>query len=188
MIDTADLGARLDQPVVSLRTRPYQYRTSHQVDEVEVDLADGSTRVLLLKHIRRSKLSARARRAKPIFLHDPRREGEAYRVLEGTGLGVPKCYGSTEDWLLIEKVRGVELWQLGDVEAWARSASWVRRMHDLYAGRLPMSDHLLRYDATYFRLWPERALLRHPELGRVAGGYDRIVGLLTQGAPTLIHG
>ena len=188
MIDAKALAARLEEPVVDVRRRPYPYRTSHHLEQLEVELAGGSRRLLLLKHVRRSKLSAKARRAKPQFLHDPRREAEAYRLLEPAGLGVPACYGANDDWLLIEQVPGVELWQLGEIEPWARAAAWLRRLHDRFAVNLPESDHLLKYDAAHFRLWPERAARLHPELAPVVVGYERIVRLLTDVAPTFVHG
>src|SRR5712692_664974 len=108
----------LDQPVVSFRRRPYAYRTSHRVEELEVVLQDATRLELLLKHLGWSKLGANARRAKPSFLHNSRREVEAYRLLSTSDLGTPVYYGSTDEWLLIEKVPGVELWQIGDAEAW----------------------------------------------------------------------
>lgn len=188
MIDAATLAVSLDQPVASVRRRPYPYRTSHRLDELEVVLSDGTRLELLLKDLRRSKLHATARRSKPPFLHDPLREVEAYRLLASTGLGAPVCHDSGANWVLLEKVPGVELWQVGELEAWADAARWLERLHALFAERPPAGRHLLRYDADYFRIWPDRARRRHPALESVLGGYERVVELLAQLPTTFIHG
>jgi aminoglycoside phosphotransferase len=143
---------------------------------------------LLLKDLRRSELDPAARRAKPAFLYDPHRELEAYRVLADAGLGTPICYDTGEHWLLLEKVPGVELWQVGEVESWVEAAGWLARFHAYFAGRPPVSDHLLCYDRSYFSLWRDRARNRHRELAHVIAGYDRVLEILSGLPVTLIHG
>jgi aminoglycoside phosphotransferase len=187
-MDAAAMTVRLDRSVASVRRRPYPYRTSHRLDELEVLLEDGTRLELLLKDLRRSRLHTSARIAKPAFLHDPLREIEAYHLLAPTGLGAPMCHDSGEDWVLLEKVQGVELWQVGDLNAWVDSARWLTRLHSLFAGHPPSSHHLIRYDEDYFRIWPARARRRHPALASITDNYERVVQLLAREPVTLIHG
>jgi thiamine kinase-like enzyme len=109
-------------------------------------------------------------------------------LLASAGLGVPVCHDAGDDWVLLEKVAGVELWQVADVDSWAGAARWLGRLHALFADRPPNSQHFLRYDAAYFRIWPDRARQRHPELSSVLGDYERIVDLLSELPTTFIHG
>lgn len=188
MMEARDLEQSLGRPVASIGRKPYSYRTSHQIDELEVVLADGAQMALLLKDLRRSELEPAARLAKPEFLHNPHRELEAYRLLADAGLGTPICYDAGDHWLLLEKVQGVELWQLGELEAWVAAARWLARFHSHFARRPPVSDRLIRYDADYFALWPVRAQRGHPALAGVVTGYERVVEILSALPTTFVHG
>jgi aminoglycoside phosphotransferase len=182
------LSASLGRPVASVERRPYPYGTSHRLDELTVVLSDGTKVGMLLKDLRMPEVDAIGRSSKPIFLHNPRREIEAYRLLASAGLDVPICHDSGDDWVLLEKVPGVELWQVGDVATWSDVARWLRRLHTLFAERPPENHHFLRYDAAYFRIWPDRARRRHPALSSALGDYERIVELLSGLPATLVHG
>jgi hypothetical protein len=188
MIEVLSVARGLGRPVATVDQRPYPYRTSHRLDELQVVLADGTRMDLLLKDPRRSELDPAALRAKPAFLYDPLRELEAYRVLAGAGLGTPICYDTGEHRLLLEKVRGVELWQVGEVEVWVEAARWLARFHAQFSERPPVSDHLLCYDLSYFSLWRDRARHRHRELAHLIAGYDRVLEILSGLPVTLIHG
>ncbi len=131
------LGAR------SVRRRPFEYRSSAPMAELEVD-----GRTLLLKDLSPSALTGRARAAKLEFLHDPRRELEVYRsLLDGADLGTPELAVAVSDpdrdryWLVIEKVRATELYQVGELERWQEALRWLAGLHDhfveLRADRLP---------------------------------------------------
>src|SRR5256885_1085112 len=170
MIETPQLERRLGGPVATVNRAPFSYRTSHRIDELKVVLADGTRLDLLLKDLRRSELHPRVRAVKPAFLHDPGREVEAYRLLEGSGLGTPRCIDSGDEWLLLEKVEGVELWQAGEIERWLEAARWLALFHAQSAKRPPVGTHLLQYDASYFALWKER-VRPQPELERVLDRY-----------------
>src|SRR5439155_22320281 len=61
--------------------RPCPYRSSFALEELEVALEDGGTLELMFKDLGQDALSERARKVKPLFLHDPLREIEAYRSL-----------------------------------------------------------------------------------------------------------
>jgi hypothetical protein len=174
--------------MIEVGRKPYEYQTSHRIDQVDFAMLDGSHVQLLQKNLKRSELHAGARLAKPAFLHDPRREVEAYRLLANTGLGTPKCHDTGEDWVLMEKVPGVELWQVAELLTWVQTARWLARFHARYAGRPPANHHLLRYDATYFGLWPARAQHRHPKLARVLHRYERVIEILCSEPITFVHG
>jgi hypothetical protein len=103
----AELTRVLGRQVTAIERRPSPYRTSFPLEELRVELADGTRLELVHKDLRRSALSATAHRVKPEFLHDPGREIEAYRLLAGRRLGTPVCYGAGRGWILLEKVPGV---------------------------------------------------------------------------------
>src|SRR5439155_14698205 len=131
-------------------------------------------------------LTERARAAKLDFLHDPGREIEVYRtLLDGAELGTPALAGAAADpdrgryWLAVEKVPGVELYQL-ELEHWHEVARWLGRMHDRFVG-LAAAGRLLRYDRSFFELWPARADVHPP-------GYEAVIDRLASLPTTLVHG
>jgi hypothetical protein len=179
-------------PVAHVERRPSEYRTSFALDELDVRLEDGALLELVLKDVSTGGLAPGARDAKPGFLHDPRREIEVYRhVVEPLGLG-PKLYGSIADgrrfWLLLERVRGVELFQVGELEIWQEVARWLARMHDRC--RDVRAPRLLRYDRGYYERWLRRAreVSGASELDRLAAGYPAVVERLLELPRTFVHG
>lgn len=194
------------QRVASCSRRPFEYATSSAIDELEVAFDDGTRVTVLLKDLARERLIGDARWSKPEFLHEPRREIETHlRLLGPAGLG-PRCYGAVDDapssrhWLILEKVAGVELWQVGDVEVWARVARWLAGFHARFADRVPevraANPHLLELDANWFRSWNERAraTLQSIEDDRAAtlhaglAGYEGVVERLAALPVTFVHG
>jgi Phosphotransferase enzyme family len=168
--------------VRELRRRPFEYRSSAPLVELE---ADG--RRLLLKDLSPTSLTERARAAKLEILHEPRRELEVYRtLLAGAELGTPELAATVEDpgrdryWLVVEKVPGTELYQVGEIERWQAVAVWLARLHDRFA-ETGAAGYLLRYDRSYFELWPSRA-------GVTLSGYEAVVERLTSLPKTLVHG
>ena len=168
--------------IQSARTR-YAYGTSHHLDLLHLVLADGRSLEAL-----RKDLTPVGRVVKPDFLHDPRREVEAYRILAGAGLGTPACYDAGEHWILLERVPGIELWQVGELETWVAVAQWLSRLHGRFAAETPTNNRLIRYDGPYFRLWPERVRHAHPALAQALTGYERVIEILTAEPRTLVHG
>jgi hypothetical protein len=166
--------------VIELSRKPYAYGTSHRLDEVVIEDRSGARTTMLRKDLGAAE--------KPEFLHDPRRERQAYEVLAGAGLGTPACQESGDGWLLLEKVDGVELWQLGELDSWIEVARWLSRLHSRFDAALPVAEALLSYDAGFFRIWPERAAAKHPTLSPLVAGYDRVVEILTRQPLTFIHG
>jgi hypothetical protein len=199
-----EILACLETPgVVRIERRPYSYATSYPLEEVTAFCDDGLTLHLILKDLTWDRLLGDARRTKPRFLYEPRRCIETYRrVLRGSGVGAT-CHGAFTDdargrhWILIERVPGVELWQIGDLGTWESIARWLAGFHRSFADEgervMRRNPHLLRYDSDYLRLWPARALDvaggdEHRRLAAVVAGYDQVVERLTAVPPSFVHG
>jgi aminoglycoside phosphotransferase (APT) family kinase protein len=206
-VDSAELRAELEhlldgQSVDGIAQRPCPYRTSYELDEIDVAFADGTSLELVLKSLDRSALDPAALRAKPEFLHDPLREIEVYRsLLEPAELGTPRFQGAVVDperdryWLLIENVTGEVLWQVGELEVWRESARWLAIFHERFRDRSlgAAGAHLLVYDAAFYAAWMERALDfagrdRRPALESLATRYDEVAERLAALPRTFIHG
>jgi hypothetical protein len=196
--------------VVRLERRPSIYSTSFAIEELDVRLDDDTSFRLLYKDLSRHALLEDARQAKPTFLYDPLREIETYRSILGPNrLGTPICYGAIVEpraeryGLLLEKVPGVELYQVGDLATWRRVAEWLAVVHARFARQseaLARVVPLLRHDAGYYRLWADRARATlgraGPRLSRderrgteqLFGNYDRVVERLVALPVTFVHG
>jgi hypothetical protein len=198
------LERRLGRGIRGLRRQPFIYTSSFVVEELEVQLDDGTELALLLKDLSPSALLESSRAAKPVFLYDPRREIETYRtILAHLGLGTAFCYATFADdhseryWLVLEKVPGVELYQVGDVRLWQAAARWLADLHTRGAG-LTDADaeaaHLLRYSAPSYRGWMQRAVVHALEprtrdaLEWLAKGHEQVVERLVALPQTFIHG
>ena len=172
--------------MIELSRRPYAFGTSHRLDQIELERPDGTRITALFKDLRASELGEAARDIKPAFLDDPRREVQAYALLADADVGIPECYAAGEDWLTLELIDGVELWQVGEVETWIRVAGWLA---DFHARRFEIGETiLLDYDREFFEIWPERAVAKYPQLRKKLGRYERVVDLLCGQPKTLIHG
>lgn len=194
----------LGAEVVSLIKRPFRYATTHAITEIRVVLADGSRRTLLHKDLGVASRLPEARGHRPAFLDDPGREVEVYRsILGGNVPGIPDCLASkAEDdagaWmLLLEKVPGVELWQVGEPKVWCEVARWAARFHQQ---NLPSVGHalarLVSYDRAFFEAWPGRARRfaqrwppdRRRRLSQALDGYDLVVDDLAKMPRRFVHG
>lgn len=199
----AALEASFDRPVVALARAPYRYATSHALEEVQVELEGGERTTLILKDLDPARLAPGAVDGKPAFLREPRREIETYRrLLAGTAIG-PRCHGARSDehgqWLLLAKVPGVELWQVGRLEVWEAVAAWLAGFHERFAvcadsiaGRNP---YVLTRDRADFDRWRERgraALAGSDDVraGDLARRLDALPppNALTSTRRTLLHG
>jgi Phosphotransferase enzyme family len=171
----AELASLLGVAPDALRRRPFEYRSSAPLVELEID-----GRSVLVKDLSPEALTERSQAAKVGFLHDPLREIEVYGTLLN-GLGTPALIGADRErhWLVVEKVAGTPLYQV-ELERWHEVARWLARLHDRFAG-LAEQEHLVRYDRSYFELWPERADVRPP-------GYDAVIDRLAALPTTLVHG
>jgi hypothetical protein len=190
-----------------IRRRPSAYRTSFPLEEIEVDGEDGTVR-LAFKRLGWSELDGNARLAKPRFLHDPRREPAVYESLLGpAAIGAPRLFGSSVDpdreryWLFVEWVDGRELHQVGDRSLWEAAAAWLARMHEQLGADLEQharSGRLLDHNASFYRLWMQRArefakaAADHaspaPALDWLARRHESVVEALLSLPRTVIHG
>jgi Ser/Thr protein kinase RdoA (MazF antagonist) len=189
---------------LSISRRPYRYATSFPLDEIDLQLDDGRSVALILKDLTWQRLPEDARLGKPKFLYEPRREIETYRrILKPLELG-PRCFGAQHDpsgsgsWLVLEKLRGVELWQVGDLALWDEAARWIARLHArfLVLDVLDLNPYLLHCDADWFRAWATRAKEKLGEsddrrsrfLIDVLDGYHSIAECLAALPRTFVHG
>ncbi len=185
----------LRKPIQRIERRASRYQTSFRLEEVDVWLDGEQPLRLVLKDLSRSTLSAVALRAKPEFLYDPLREIEVYGSILASGLGAPKCYVSVAQphlnrtWLVLERVPGIELYQVGDLEVWRSAANWLSAFHASHLNHLPTSTHLLRYGRDFYLRWLERALeFTGERLNPIAQRYEDVIDLLVSLPPTFIHG
>ena len=154
--------------VRAMERRPAAYSSSYALEELDVTLEDGTRLELLFKDLSPSALTAEARWVKPDFLYDARREIAVYRtVLSGMPLGTATCYGARASrrlkryWLFLERVRGMALWQVGDLDVWQDAARWLARMHrglQQRAAASPARTLWIRYDAAFYQRWLRRAV------------------------------
>lgn len=164
------LACREDLPsaVVGLTRWASRYATSTTIENVEATLGDGTRLHLILKDMSPSAILPGARRAKPKFLYNPRRELETYRsLLNGERIGTPACYAAVADdnaerfWVLLEKFPGVELYQVGDLERWQQAAAWLGLMHSRFAGDADVIQRrgvpLVIQDSSFYSQWIFRA-------------------------------
>lgn len=192
--------------VLVLSRRPYRYATSAPLEVLEVRMSDGSELTLILKDLCRDHMLEGARAAKPTFLHQPCRELETYRQILGpAGIG-PRCIATVSQsnperhWLVIEKVPGVELWQVGELAVWEEVARWLGRFHSYFTRSVPelrsQNRYLLEYSEEWFRSWCVRADAalaesqdsRAPGLRAVLRGYGSVIAAFVQLPRTLVHG
>jgi Ser/Thr protein kinase RdoA (MazF antagonist) len=189
--------------VTKLERRLYAYASSFALEELEVLLGDSRRLRLIFKDIGDAALLSEARRVKPNFVRDSRREIEVYRaVLPGLDLGTADCYAAVSDesagrfWLFLERVSGVELGQIGELETWRQVGRWLGAAHACLAERRAVgraTGRLLQYDADYFRSFGARARAFAPPqsreaVDRVVDRYEAVIELLTTLPLTIVHG
>lgn len=202
-----ELARHLERPgrIVRLDRRRSRYATSHHLEQIHVVLEDGVELELMCKHLGRGGLLPSARGAKPSFLEDSRREPTVYRsLLAPAGLG-PRWYGEATDpeaggsCLLLEKVGGIELYQVGELATWQRVASWLAGMHErlriAVSSAEPDLACLVRYDAAFYRRWMRRARATFADepsaarqVGWLAARYEPAVEHLVTRPATVVHG
>lgn len=198
------VGRTFGSEVVNVTTRPLRSATTHAITEIDVVLADGSHRSMLHKNLGIDHRLAQAKGHRPSFLDDPGREVRVYRsVLANEVPGIPQCLASEADddagawWLLLERVPGVELWQIGDLEVWCDVARWAAALHQHPGTADPvMRTPLVSYDRSFFQQWPKRARQfavrwrpsRRHRLDEALRGYDDTVDALAGMPRCLVHG
>ena len=198
------LAELLSKEVESVTVVRSRYSTSFPIDDVTVHLCDGSRLDLVRKDLSWASLLPPAHRGKPAFLYDPRREMRLYmEVLSAAPPGTARCHGVLDDpgagtrWLFLERLEGVELYQVGDLARWQAAAAWAAHLHVRFEGQvgalLQAGIPLLVHDRDWLQRWAERAVagatrtnarvLRHLR-SRTGVLWARLAGLPT----TLVHG
>jgi Phosphotransferase enzyme family len=165
----------------AVHRHPYRFATSCPLTELHVSYGDRASRMLL------KELGARP--SGPDSTADPRREIGVYRdVLAPAGIG-PALHAYGADWIIVELVDGIELWQVDAVEGWEAVASWLGHHHRRFVGRTAElhAAGLFVLDASVLLSWVDRAApyLRgwlDPAACRAS------LAELSAAAPTLVHG
>jgi Phosphotransferase enzyme family len=184
-----------------LERRPYQYATSAPLDELRVRLRGGSELTLILKELARERLIGDARTSKPEFVYEPERELVTYRdVLAPEGIG-PRFYGAgAGEWFVMEKVRGVELWQVGELPVWEAVSAWLGGFHARFAGRVDeirtANPHLIEHTRSWYLAWRDRARTalaaandpRAPDLMPALDRYPELAASLAALPRCFVHG
>lgn len=196
-----------ERTVVSLRQQPSSYHSSFAIEELEITLEGGDRLQIIFKDLSQRAVLEGAQRNKPQFLYDPKREIETYRkVLAPRGLG-PVCYGGVIEeetgryWLFLEKVRGLELYQIGEMSVWKQAARELASIHESLAGQakaLAETVPLLRYNESYYQIWMRRAqdflsgpgqpLEMRERIMYLSERYSRVIEHLLELPQTFIHG
>lgn len=193
------IRSRLGASIDAFARSPSRYSTSFAIENLELSLDDGSRLALVFKNLSSEALLEDPRRTRPEFVYDPQREVDVYRHLLSTAdLGTARLYAAQADaaagryWLFLEKVQGVELYQVEDLEVWKAAARWLRTMHDtLSSADAPAS--VTRYDAEWYRLWMKRAANFTGEesavaVARIASLHEAVVEHLCALPATVTHG
>jgi hypothetical protein len=194
--------------VVDLRWHESPYRSTSPIAEVLVRLEDGARMQLLVKDVGSGSRVRNEDGGKPGAVADAEREIEVYRsVLDPLQMGTAVFFGAVQDrsrgrhLLVLEKVAGVELFQVGDIRVWESAARWLARFHVRCEGYLrPLQRSLLvPYDAEFYGQWISRAVefARASDPGMedgsgalafLASRYEAVVERLVAQPATLVHG
>lgn len=177
----------------------YAYRTSFPLEELRVELVGEGSLALLLKQLDWEALNPDAQVAKPRFLHDPEREPAVYaNLLPQAPPGPPRCFGAVSEpgrhWLLLERVEGRELFQVGERELWEEAARWLARFHVAMAPDLDRhrtSGRLIDHDADFYGRWIERAreFATDPKpVEWLAARHEQVIDTLLAQPRTVLHG
>ena len=215
---TLELRAELEQmltayygepvKIASLTRKPWEYRSSFALESLRVHLGARGELAVMFKDLSWSALTPEARRAKQCASYDPLREIMVYeQVLRSRPGYSAVCYGAVARpekdryWLFIEQLNGLELYQIGDFDAWKHVARWLAEMHtNLRAAvesHVQLRSHLIVHDAAAQELWFERACrsvarthgaIACRRLNELSNLLPRLNRALSSRRPTLIHG
>jgi hypothetical protein len=192
--------------ITGLKREVSKYSSSFVIEELDVALDNGDRRILLFKNLGNPALLEQVQMTKPGFMSNPIREIEVYRRLLATDqMGTAECLGSVcnsqekQFWLFLEKVNGLELYQLGDFEIWLKVARWLARFQKCFGvptQELTSGVQLLKYDREFYLAWPERvkAFLhgRSKSVQKIKfwmnDHYEVVVDRLMELPVTLLHG
>jgi Ser/Thr protein kinase RdoA (MazF antagonist) len=205
--DTVRAIVEIAMPGAMVTRRPSLYATSYRLEEIEARCPGEPTRHFMAKHLGREAMTEAGRRARPQSLNSTGRELVVYRdILSGTDLATPALIGGWADThrgaLVLERVRGVPLAEIGNFSTWEAAARWLARMHMTFASSLSGTDpswkhsSLVHYDREQLRVTGRRGLDRAAEqrLGSartraaIAEAHERALSALGATGGTLVHG
>jgi hypothetical protein len=195
----------VERQAIRLQRRPSPYRSSFNLEEITVFLDNGDRLDLIFKDLSWNTLLEGGKRLKPDFILAPGREIEVYRnVLTKASFGTARLYGYDIDpeigrhWLILEKVPGRELYQVGDLEKWVDVGRWLARFHDHFAkspATLYGNPSLLIYDDCFYQEWMRRAKCffsatetEYKQLESLSAPYERVTKRLLGMQQTFVHG
>src|SRR5258708_27945431 len=127
-------------PGATVTRRPFAYATSSRLEEIDVSRAGHPSVRLVAKHLGRHALIEAAQLAKPAALHSAGRELGVYEhILADADLGTPNLVGGwaadDDAVIVLERVEGTPLAEIGDFSVWEATARWLARMHARFASR-----------------------------------------------------
>lgn len=190
---------------VGVRRRPFDYRSTHALDELTVQWEDGHRSRLLLKGCGRRALRD-GLGVRPRHCFDPYRELWTYEhLLRPLAAAAPAFHGTVhlgdrEERMVLEKISGCPLYEVGDLETWMAASRWAAGFHVrartiVDAPRLGrqlmiQDEHLLR---RWLILARRRAVrgsgtLAATELERIEDPYETAVDILASRPRTVLHG
>jgi len=194
------IGHIFDREVLSFHRHRSPYSSSFAIEELDIRFPNRERITVVFKNLGSEAILEEARSVRPAFLQNSLREIQVYdKVLSLLNVGTPDLYGTVVDpslgryWLFIEKVPGIELYQVGDFEVWLEAARWLGRFHSLEAcnaGRaLASVPALLQHSPAFYRTWLDRALISAGKsLEPVVQHYERVLDVLDSLPVSIIHG
>jgi hypothetical protein len=198
---------RDDRRLVDATRTLSPYSSSFRIEHVTVGLAGGAREEFVLKDLSWGTMLEGARAIRDEAHHDPFREVAVYRHFLGRApWGPPRLLGWLDDgpggrhWLFLERVDGLQLRHVGDLDAWREAAAWAGRLHARFAGteeaeavsaRLPSwtGDRLRRsLRAAEGRVRRHGSGGARRAMAAVARRHEVVVARLAAAPPTLVHG
>lgn len=191
--------------ITALERRPLGYATSFPIDHVTVRFDDGSEAHMAVKDLRWSSLIGDAAGTKPPQLHAPARSiGIHVLVLAPANLG-PRVWAAGSgtppdgEWIAVELVDGMPLWEIGDIAVWEAVARWLAEFHTQHRDHVDdvrrAIPELIEFSTAWMRPWLARArtALEHGSDPRRHDAMTLLDECSTAGLPrangaTLVHG
>ncbi|MGH2773559.1 MAG: aminoglycoside phosphotransferase family protein [Actinomycetota bacterium] len=188
-------------PIENVQRIASKFSTSSPIEDLSLKTRRGRLK-LIFKDLSPGRLLDEARKVRPGFVYDPRREIEVYRrVLASNPMGTARFFGATTDdeagsyRLFVERVPGVELYQVEDPSVWEQVGAWLGRLHDRLEGNTEVNG-LPQYDAAWYRRWMDRAARftsraspqRREAIDNLAPAHESAVEKICELPSTVIHG
>ena len=187
---------------VGVERRRSPYRSTHELEDVDLILGDGRRLPLVLKACG----LAATHGVRPRIVMDGHRELWAYETLfRRIEIGAPRFFGRLDlgpdgERLVLERIPGEPLHLVGGLDAWCATARWLGRFHARGQerwGGVAASGRALSQDPSLHERW----LARSRRGAAVAGGAAaaawsetigdaarRAIRILADSPRTLVHG